>query len=113
MQDNSLTLVTDREKAPAFNRTYATVSRQVRINSIDRWAKKLLKEDNVRACRECKGGRTGFYSPFTEELMRQISSSQLRIRLGPMTCATSISGIWVRWPEEHCCASSTPRGEPD
>ena len=28
MQDNGRTLVTDREKATAFNRTYATVSRQ-------------------------------------------------------------------------------------
>ena len=40
MQDNGRTLVTDREKATAFNRTYATVSRQVRIKSIDRRAKK-------------------------------------------------------------------------
>ena len=49
----------------------------MRIKSIDRRAKKQLKEDDeVQACRECRGGRTGFCSPFTEELMRPISSSQ-------------------------------------
>ncbi|KAF0312570.1 putative RNA-directed DNA polymerase from transposon BS [Amphibalanus amphitrite] len=84
MEDNGRTLVTDRDKATAFNRTYAYVSRQVRTKSIDRRAKKQLKEAEVRTCVECRGNRTGCCSPFTEEeLLRQISSAQLKKSPGP------------------------------
>ena len=65
--DNGRTLVTDREKATAFNRTYATVSKQVRNKKVDRDAKARLKEIDVRTCRECDGEKNGYCSPFTEE----------------------------------------------
>ncbi|XP_043212000.1 uncharacterized protein LOC122376264 [Amphibalanus amphitrite] len=84
MEDNGRTLVTDREKATAFNRTYATVSKQVRNPKVDRDAKRRLKASNVRTCNECRGQRTGFCSPFTEEeLTRQISQAQLQKSPGP------------------------------
>ncbi|KAF0314337.1 Potassium voltage-gated channel protein Shab [Amphibalanus amphitrite] len=84
MEDNGRTLVTDREKATAFNRTYATVSKQVRNPKVDRDAKRRLKASNVRTCHECRGQRMGFCSPFTEEeLTRQISQAQLQKSPGP------------------------------
>ncbi|KAF0303762.1 putative RNA-directed DNA polymerase from transposon BS [Amphibalanus amphitrite] len=84
MEDNGRTLVTDREKATVFNRTYATVSKQVRNPKVDRDAKRRLKASNVRTCHECRGQRTGFCSPFTEEeLTRQISQAQLQKSPGP------------------------------
>ena len=60
MEDDERTLTTDLEKATAFNRTYATVSRQVRVREVDRDAKARLKALNVRTCRDCQGERSGY-----------------------------------------------------
>ena len=84
MEENGRSLVTDREKATAFNRTYAAVSKQVRNSKVDRRTKTRLKAPNVRTCHECCGHRNGYCSPFSEEeLTRQISQAKLRKSPGP------------------------------
>ncbi|KAF0288070.1 putative RNA-directed DNA polymerase from transposon BS [Amphibalanus amphitrite] len=84
MEDGDRTLVSDRDKANAFNRTYATVSKQVRDRKVDRDTKTRLKASNVKTCHECWGRRSGYCSPFSEEeLTRQISQAQLKKSPGP------------------------------
>ena len=70
IEDNGRTLTTDLEKATAFNCTYATVSRQVRVREVDRDAKARLKAFNIRTCHDRQGERNGYYSPFTAECGR-------------------------------------------
>ncbi|KAF0312085.1 hypothetical protein FJT64_001801 [Amphibalanus amphitrite] len=67
MEDGDRTLVSDRDKANAFNRTYATVSKQVRDRKVDRDTKTRLKASNVKTCHECWGRKSGYCSPFSEE----------------------------------------------
>ena len=83
-EDNGRTLTTNLEKATTFNRTYATVSRQVRVREVDRDAKARLKAQNVRTCHDCQGERSGYCSPFTADgLVSQISQAQLQRSPGP------------------------------
>ena len=83
-EDNGRTLTTNLEKATTFNRTYATVSRQVRVREVDRDAKARLKAQNVRTCHDCQGERSGYCSPFTADgLVSQISQAQLQKSPGP------------------------------
>ncbi|KAF0299012.1 8-oxo-dGDP phosphatase NUDT18 [Amphibalanus amphitrite] len=84
MEDGDRTLVSDRDKANAFNRTYATVSKQVRDRKVDRDTKTRLKASNVKTCHECWGRKSGYCSPFSEEEpTRQISQAQLKKSPGP------------------------------
>ena len=84
MEDGGRTLVTGWEKASAFNRTYAMVSKQVRGNKADRAAKAWLKAPEVRSCRECREERSDYCVPFTAvELTRQITQAQLQKAPGP------------------------------
>ena len=79
MEDGGRTLVTDREKAAAFNRTYAEVSKQVRNPKVDRKVKTRLKASNVRNCHRCHGRRSGYCAPFSmQEMVRQLEQAQLK-----------------------------------
>ena len=83
-EDNGRTLTTNLEKATTFNRTYATVSRQVRVREVDRDAKARLKALNVRTCHDCQGERSGYCSPVTADgLVSQIAQAQLQKSPGP------------------------------
>ena len=55
MEDGGCTRATDREKASAFNRTYAMVSKKVHDKKADRAAKARLKAPDVRSCRDWRG----------------------------------------------------------
>ena len=84
MEDGRRTLKMDLEKATAFNRTYATMSRQIQNSKKDRDVKARLKAPNVRTCHERQGDRTGCCAPFTaDELAPQIPNAQLQKLPGP------------------------------
>ena len=77
-------LATDREKADAFNRTYAQVARQVRLPVVDREVKRKLADPAHRRCQDCGEERRGCCAPFTgEELRRQLLRCSLRKAPGP------------------------------
>ena len=85
MEEAGRLLITDHDKANAFVRTYAHVSRQVRERNVDRDVKKKLANPAWKRCRECDGGREdGCCGPFQmEELVRQIQLSKLKKSPGP------------------------------
>ena len=67
MEDGGRTLKTDLEKTTAFNRSHATVSRQVGNSKVDCDVKARLKAPNARICHECQGNRTSCCAPFTTD----------------------------------------------
>ena len=84
MEDTAIDrlLVTDTEKATAFNQTYAFVSRQVRDKKLDRAAQRAASLH--RSCTSCDGARTGCCGEFSmDELTRQLQRCQLRKSPGP------------------------------
>ena len=86
LEDGGRLLATDRSKAEAFARTYATVSRQVRAPKIDREVKRRLAEPTKKACRECNGLKNAgcCCGPFRmEELVRQLQAAKLKKATGP------------------------------
>ena len=77
-------LVSAEARANAFAHQYATVSRQVRNPNLYRAARKRLSQLNRHTCAECRNGRTGCCSDFTEEELAQaIQKTQLRKSPGP------------------------------
>lgn len=84
MSDGPRLLVTAEEKANAFVRQYAEVSRQMRAPRIDRAARRRTAQLDWHRCSDCQGDRTGCCSPFTEEELAQaIRRAQLRKSPGP------------------------------
>ncbi|KAF0287013.1 putative RNA-directed DNA polymerase from transposon BS [Amphibalanus amphitrite] len=84
MTEGDRLLVTDSEKAEAFNATYAHVSRQVRSAKVDRAAKRRLRELQSPQCKECGNHRTGCCAPFSEsELSHQLQRLHRRKAPGP------------------------------
>ena len=85
LKEDGRILASDREKAEAFNRTYAHVSRQVRAAKLDREAKKRTSEFRRRGCQACAGQRdAGCCTEFTmEELVSHIQRLQLKKAPGP------------------------------
>ena len=82
MEDSGRLLITDTDKAAAFNRQYAQVSRQVRDRTLDRAATRTINRH--RRCTTCDGTRTGCCGEFSmEELTRQLQRCQLRKSPGP------------------------------
>ena len=82
MEDQGRLLVMDSEKASAFNRQYAAVSRQVRDKLLDRAATRAASQH--RRCTSCDETRTGYCGPFSmEELTRQLQRCQLKKSPGP------------------------------
>lgn len=82
MEDGDRLLATDAEKAAAFNRTYAFVSRQVRDRKLDRMAKRTVLQHNT--CTTCGDARLGCCGAFSmEELNCQLQRCQLRKSPGP------------------------------
>ena len=97
IEDGGRTLTTDCEKATAFNRTYAAVSRQVRNRKVDRAVKARLRAPNVRTCRECRGDRSGTANPSRRKSSPAGSSKRnFRRHRDQTNCATSISSTWDR-----------------
>ena len=77
-------LVTNKEKAEAFVKSYAHVSRQVRVPRVDREAKKKLAAPEMKNCNECGGEKTGCCAPFTQaELVQQLRRCKLKKAPGP------------------------------
>ena len=77
-------LVSAEARANAFAHQYATVSRQVTNPKLDRAARKRLSQLDRHTCTECRNGRTGCCSDFTEEELAQaIQKTQLRKSPGP------------------------------
>ena len=84
MKENGRLLISDREKANAFNKTYAHVSRQTRVADIDKAAKRRLATLRTPSCQACGGLRRGCCGEFTmAELVRQLQRLQLRKAPGP------------------------------
>ena len=84
MKEDGRLLVTDREKAEAFNKTYAHVSRQVRVPKVDRAAKKTFAELKTPQCTACDNHRGGCCGEFTAaELDRQLRNLHRRKAPGP------------------------------
>ncbi|KAF0314478.1 putative RNA-directed DNA polymerase from transposon BS [Amphibalanus amphitrite] len=84
MEDRGKTISTDKDKAEAFAREYARVSRQVRVPKLDRIARHKMAQQSKRSCQECEGHRSGACSPFyMEDLVREISRLQLKKSPGP------------------------------
>ena len=81
--DHGRRAVEDRDKAEAFNRTYASVSRQVRAKFQDRKTKAGLKALRGHPC-QCGGDRSGACSPFTpQELESQLRNMRNGKAPGP------------------------------
>ena len=77
-------LTTDREKAEAFNKTYAGVARQVRVPTLDRAVKRKLANPALRHCSDCGGERVGCCAPFSEgELLQQLNRCSQKKAPGP------------------------------
>ena len=84
LKEDGRVLVSDSEKAEAFNATYAHVSRQVRTARVDRAAKSRLREFRSRQCQGCDNHRTGCCAEFSEtELDHQLQCLQRRKAPGP------------------------------
>ena len=84
MQDGERLLVSDKQKADAFAKTYANVSRQVRHQKIDLIAKRKMTQPEARSCKECSDQRTQFCAPFTPaELDYQLREAKLKKAPGP------------------------------
>ena len=84
MRDGEKMLISDKQKADAFAKTYATVSRHVRQKKLDRIAQRKMREPPARACQECGNQRTEMCAPFTmAELDRQIRETKLKKAPGP------------------------------
>ena len=82
MEERGRLLVSDTEKASAFNRQYAFVYRQVRDRKLDRAAKHATSQH--RRCVACDDERTRCCGDFSmEELTRQLQRCQLRKSPGP------------------------------
>ena len=82
MLDNGKLVITDKEKAEVLNRTYSSVSKQVRAAKQDRAAKQKLKE--YRVCAECAGARNDCCSAFSSaELCQQLQRLQMKKAPGP------------------------------
>ena len=72
--EDSRRLVADREKADAFNLTYAQVARQIRAPKLDREVQRktaALTSSTGRDCCECSGESTEACVPFSEEELNQ------------------------------------------
>ena len=84
MLDGAKLLITDRQKADGFVKTYAKVSRHVRAKAIDRVAKRRLSQPAARTCLECAGQRAGACAPFSmAELEAQLVTTKLKKAPGP------------------------------
>ena len=84
MKEDGRLLVTDREKAEAFNKTYAHVSRQVRSPKVDRAAKRRFAGLKSPPCGSCNNLREGCCGEFTAaELDRQLQHLHRRKAPGP------------------------------
>ena len=65
MLDDKKLLVSDKQKANAFAKTYASVSRHVRHKKIDLIAKRKMTQAAARTCKECCDLRTETCAPFS------------------------------------------------
>ena len=80
---NGQVLVADRAKAEAFVRTYAEVSKNVRVKKLDRPVKRELHNLRGQPCR-CGGNKTGPCQPFSmQELENQLRHMKPRKAPGP------------------------------
>ena len=119
--DRGQLVAEDRSKAEAFARTYANVSRHVRLRRRDRTVKAELKSLQARPC-SCDGLRSDACQPFSrEELMTQLKKMKAKKapgadgvctehlkHLGPVAqdvllrlinrswCAAEVPSIWRR-----------------
>ena len=80
LREEGRLLASDRDKAEAFNRTYAYVSRQVREAKLDRAAKRKVTELRLRGCQACAGQRCAscleFYMEELEDHLRRLSEKK-------------------------------------
>lgn len=84
MMDGAKQLSTDKEKADAFAKTYAGVSRHIRSKKIDLAAKRKLNHPAARCCTECGDNRTDSCGPFTmAEMDKQLEVLKLKKAPGP------------------------------
>lgn len=84
MHDGERLLVSSKQKAEAFVRMYAGVSRHVRHKRIDRTAKRKMTQPAARLCQECQDQRTEVCAPYTmTELEQQLRGTKLKKAPGP------------------------------
>ena len=84
MQDGMRLLVTDKQKAEAFAKTYAIVLRHVRHRKIYPSAKHKMTQTAAHTCMECSDRRMKFCTPFTSaEIDYQLRDAKLKKVPGP------------------------------
>ena len=116
MDGDQKLLVTDKQKANAFVKTYAQVSRHVRNKKVDLTAKRMLSQPAPRTC-DCRDRRTEMCAPFSlAERNAQIMETKMKKTPGPDGISNEMLRHFGPIAKEELLTSSEPltvRGAPE